>query len=254
MTLLILEDEIPAYQKLLSHLKTFFDDEIISHWARSIVEGKTLLAANSYDLILSDIKLLDGISFDLFNEVEVTCPIIFCSAYDDYLFQAFNTNGIAYILKPYTNADFIKALEKYQSLFKQGEYDSKLSSDTFNALKLALQEDQNNYKKRFVIKRPNGIQLLNTSEISMIEASGDFCIAVDQEGKRHPISQTIGSLVQQLPPQKFFRINRSEIVHIEFIEQIESHFKNRLLITVKGCKEKAMTSTSTTSDFRKWLE
>ncbi|WP_282074952.1 LytR/AlgR family response regulator transcription factor [Maribacter aquivivus] len=254
MTLLILEDEIPAYQKLLSHLKTFFDDEITSHWARSIVEGKILLASNSYDLILSDIKLLDGISFDLFNEVEVTCPIIFCSAYDDYLFQAFNTNGIAYILKPYTNADFIKALEKYQSLFKQGEYDSKLSSDTFNALKLALQEDQNNYKKRFVIKRPNGIQLLNTSEISMIEASGDFCIAVDQEGKRHPISQTIGSLVQQLPPQKFFRINRSEIVHIEFIEQIESHFKNRLLITVKGCKEKAMTSTSTTSDFRKWLE
>jgi DNA-binding LytR/AlgR family response regulator len=88
----------------------------------------------------------------------------------------------------------------------------------------------------------------------MIEASGDFCIATDQEGKRHPISQTIGSLIQQLPPQKFFRINRSEIVHIDFIEQIESHFKNRLLITVKGFKEKAMTSTSTTSDFRKWLE
>ncbi|WP_424003912.1 LytR/AlgR family response regulator transcription factor [Maribacter sp. IgM3_T14_3] len=254
MTLLILEDEIPAYQKLLSHINTFFDDEITSHWARSIVEGKTLLASNSYDLIMSDIKLLDGISFDLFNEVEVTCPIIFCSAYDDYLFQAFNTNGIAYILKPYSNADFMKALEKYQSLFKQGEYDSKLSSDTFNALKLALQEDQNNFKKRFVIKRPNGIQLLNTSEISMIEASGDFCIATDQEGKRHPISQTIGSIIEQLPPKKFFRINRSEIVHVDYIEQIESHFKNRLLITIKGCKEKAMTSTSTTSDFRKWLE
>ncbi|MDP5061296.1 MAG: LytTR family DNA-binding domain-containing protein [Maribacter sp.] len=254
MTLLILEDEIPAYQKLLSHINTFFDDEITSHWARSIVEGKTLLASNSYDLIMSDIKLLDGISFDLFNEVEVTCPIIFCSAYDDYLFQAFNTNGIAYILKPYSNADFMKALEKYQSLFKQGEYDSKLSSDTFNALKLALQEDQNNFKKRFVIKRPNGIQLLNTSEISMIEASGDFCIATDQDGKRHPISQTIGSIIEQLPPKKFFRINRSEIVHVDYIEQIESHFKNRLLITIKGCKEKAMTSTSTTSDFRKWLE
>jgi len=254
MTLLILEDEIPAYQKLLSHLKTFFDNDITNHWARSIAEGKTLLEANSYDLILSDIKLLDGISFDLFNAVEVSCPIIFCSAYDDYLFQAFNTNGIAYILKPYTNADFIKALEKYESLFKQGDYDSKLSNETLSALKSALQEEQSNYKKRFVIKRPNGIQLLNTSEISMIEASGDFCIAVDQEGKRHPISQTIGGIIQQLPPKKFFRINRSQIVHIDFIEQIESHFKNRLLITVKGCKEKAMTSTSTTSDFRKWLE
>lgn len=254
MTLLILEDEIPAYQKLLSHLKTFFEGDVTSHWARSIVEGKDLLEANSYDLILSDIKLLDGISFDLFNAVEVSCPIIFCSAYDDYLFQAFNTNGIAYILKPYTNTDFIKALEKYQSLFKQGEYDSKLSNETLNALKLALQEEQTNYKKRFVIKRPNGIQLLNTSEISLIEASGDFCIAIDKEGKRHPISQTIGSIVQQLSPNKFFKINRSQIVHIDYIEQIESHFKNRLLITIKGCKEKAMTSTSITSDFRKWLE
>ncbi|MEP2237414.1 MAG: LytTR family DNA-binding domain-containing protein [Maribacter sp.] len=254
MKLLILEDEIPAYQKLLSHLKTFFDADLTNHWARSIVEGKTLLEANSYDLILSDIKLLDGISFDLFNEVQVNCPIIFCSAYDNYLFQAFNTNGIAYILKPYTNADFIKALEKYNSLFKQGEYNSKLSNETLSALKTALQEEQTNYKKRFVIKRPNGIQLLNTSDISLIEASGDFCIAVDHEGKRHPISQTLGSIVQQLPPKKFFKINRSQIVHIDFIAQIESHFKNRLLITIKGCTEKAMTSTSSTSDFRKWLE
>lgn len=254
MTLLILEDEIPAYQKLLSHIKTFFDDDITSHWARSIVEGKTLIEANSYDLILSDIKLLDGVSFDLFNAIEVSCPIIFCSAYDDYLFQAFNTNGIAYILKPYSNADFVKALEKYQSLFKQGEYDSKLSNETLNALKLALQEEQTNYKKRFVIKRSKGIQLLNTSEISMIEASGDFCIAIDQEGKRHPISQTIGSIALQLQPKKFFRINRSEIVHIDFIKEIESHFKNRLLISIKGCTEKVMTSSSTTSDFRKWLE
>lgn len=254
MTLLILEDEIPAYQKLLSHIKAFFSDDITNHWARSIAEGKTLLSTNTYDLILSDIQLLDGISFDLFNDVKVNCPIIFCSAHDDYLFQAFNTNGIAYILKPYSTNDFSKALEKYQSLFKQGEYSSSLNNETLSALKMALQEEQTHYKKRFVIKRPKGIQLLNISEISMIEASGDFCIAIDHEGKRHPISQTIGSIAEQLPPKKFFRINRSEIVHIDFIEEIESHFKNRLLITIKGCTEKVMTSSSTTSDFRKWLE
>nr|WP_291869467.1 LytTR family transcriptional regulator DNA-binding domain-containing protein [Maribacter sp.] len=186
--------------------------------------------------------------------VKVSCPIIFCSAHDDYLFEAFNTNGIAYILKPYSADDFSKALEKYQSLFKQSRYSSDLNNKTLKALKIALQEEQAHYKKRFVIKRPKGIQLLNTSEISMIEASGDFCIAVDQEGKRHPISQTIGSITEQLPPKKFFRINRSEMVHMDFIEEIESYFKNRLLISIKGCTKKVMTSSSTTSDFRKWLE
>ena len=254
MTLLILEDEIPAYQKLLSNIHTFFGDAITTHWARSIVKGKTFLSANTYDLVLSDIQLLDGISFDLFNEVKVDFPIIFCSAHDDYLFQAFNTNGIAYILKPYSTTDFSKALEKYQSLFKQEKYNNTLNTEILSALKMALQEEQTSYKKRFVIKRPKGIQLLNTTDIGMIEASGDFCIAIDHEGKSHPISQTIVSIKEQLPQNRFFKINRSQIVHIEYIEEIESHFKNRLLITIKGFKEKVMTSSSTTSDFRKWLE
>ena len=169
------------------------------------------------------------------------------------MFQAFNTNGIAYILKPYTQIDFKKAIEKYQSLFKQGDYNS-LTSKTISELKIALQEEHNNYKKRFVIKKAKGIQLLNVSEISTIEASGDFCIATDFNGKRHTISQNLGVIHQQLQPTKFFKINRSEIINIDFIENIESHFKNRLIITITGEKEKVMTSSSTTSDFRKWLE
>jgi DNA-binding LytR/AlgR family response regulator len=254
MKILILEDEIPAYQKLSGHLKTFFDVDMTSHWARSISEGRELLETNSYQLILSDIQLLDGVSFDLFNGVEVGCPIIFCSAHDDYLFQAFNTNGIAYILKPYSAKDFKKAIDKYESLFKQGEYQGKLDNDTLNTLKLALKQEQANYKDRFVIKRTKGIQLLNTLEISVIESSGDFCIATSCDGKKHPISQTLGSIMGQLPPNKFFKINRGQIIHIEYIQEIESHFKNRLLINLKGHVEKVMTSSSTTADFRKWLE
>ena len=96
--------------------------------------------------------------------------------------------------------------------------------------------------------------MLNVSDISLIEAAGDFCIATDHIGKRHNISQTLSSIFQQLNPSKFYKINRSEIISIESIENIESHFKNRLLITLKGVKEKPMTSSSTTSDFRKWLE
>ncbi|MFT6190854.1 MAG: two-component system response regulator LytT [Polaribacter sp.] len=253
MKILILEDEIPAYQKLIKCLDIFFDIKISHDWARSNKEGKQFLIDNKYDFILSDIQLLDGISFELFNEISIDCPIIFCSAHDEYLFRAFNTNGIAYILKPYSQNDFNKAVEKYQSLFSQGNYNS-LSSDTLSNLKSALQEESTSFKKRFVIKKSKGIQLLNVTDISLIEASGDFCIATDAKGKRHTISQTLGSIFQQLNPVKFFKINRSEIVSIDAIENIESHFKNRLLITISKVKEKVMTSTSKTSDFRKWLE
>lgn len=253
MKILILEDEIPAYQKLTNCLVTFFEQQIQHDWVRSNTDGRKLLSENSYDFILSDIQLLDGISFDLFDEIKTNTPIIFCSAHDEYLFRAFNTNGIAYILKPYSQEDFNKAIEKHQSLFKQGDY-NMLNHQTLHELKSALKDEHKNYKKRFVIKKAKGIQLLNIVDIALIQASGDFCIATDKDGKRHNISQNLGSIFQQLNPKKFFKINRSELIHIDFIENIENHFKNRLLITLTGCNEKAQTSSSTTSEFRKWIE
>lgn len=103
MKILILEDEIPTYQKLIKCLDIFFDIKISHDWGRSISDGEKLLNENTYDFILSDIQLLDGTSFDLFNKIKIDAPIIFCSAHDEFLFQAFNTNGIAYILKPFIN-------------------------------------------------------------------------------------------------------------------------------------------------------
>ncbi|WP_026776649.1 LytTR family DNA-binding domain-containing protein [Polaribacter sp. Hel_I_88] len=253
MNILILEDEIPAYQKLIKCLDTFYDIKISHSWGRSIADGEKLLQEDSFDFILSDIQLLDGISFDLFNKIKTDTPIIFCSAHDEFLFQAFNTNGIAYILKPYSQDDFDKAIYKYQSLFNKGDY-NPLNTTTIDALKTALQNEYTTYKKRFVIKKNSGIQLLNATDIGLISASGDFCLVIDNLGKRHTISQNLGSIYEQLNPKKFFKINRSEIVNIDFIEKIESHFKNRLLISIKNYKEKVMTSSSTTADFRKWLE
>ncbi|AXG70654.1 sensory transduction protein LytR [Kordia sp. SMS9] len=253
MRILILEDEIPAYEKLLTNLESYFTQAFQYDWARSTEKARTFLAQETYDFILSDIQLLDGISFDVFNTVKIDCPIIFCSAHDEYLFEAFRSNGIAYILKPYTQEDIRQALDKFQSFFKSESF-QPIHNDTITMLKSALKQEETNYKKRFVIKKSKGIQLLNVSDISLIEASGDFCMAIDSKGKKHPISHNLGTIQQMLNPLKFFRINRSQIAHIEYIENIESHFKNRLLIQLSGIKEKVMTSSSTTSDFRKWLE
>ena len=253
MKILIIEDEIPAYNKLVASLGAYYGDDITHDWSRSNADAQELLNQNTYDFILSDIQLLDGISFDLFDSIDVDCPIIFCSAHDEYLFKAFNTNGIAYILKPYSREDFNKAIAKYESLFQQGSYNA-LNEKTISELRMALKEENTSYKKRFVIKKTKGIQLLNVVDIVLVEASGDFCLATDHMGKRHTISQTLSAILQQLNPAKFFKINRSEIVSIDYIENIESHFKNRLLITLTNVKDKVMTSSSTTSEFRKWLE
>ena len=251
MNVLILEDEIPAFNKLLKHLQIVYSERLEYHWARSNAEAEAFLKAHTYDLILSDIQLLDGLSFDVFNKINVLCPIIFCSAYDNYLFEAFKTFGIAYILKPYTEADFNEAITKFKQLFNTHQ-NSGIDKTTLKALKQAIQEPH--YKSRFVIKRASGIHLLQTDDISCIEASGDFCIATDVNGKRHNISEKIGQLITLLNPSWFFRINRSQIVNIKHIEKLDSHFKNRLVVFVKGKKEQLISSSSSTPEFRKWLE
>ena len=111
-----------------------------------------------------------------------------------------------------------------------------------------------NYKKRFAIKKRDGIKLLDASQISLIQANGDFCKIFDSQGHLHSISKNIGVLVEELNPKHFFKINRSQIVGIEHIEKINPYSKNRLALSLKGVKEHAITSTSTTSEFRKWLE
>jgi len=254
MNILILEDEIPAFEKILKHLEEHFQSELSYDWSRTVSEAKEhLLQGNEYDLILSDIELLDGTSFDLFKEVTITCPIIFCSAYDEYLFEAFNSNGIAYILKPYSQEDLKAAFTKYNTLFKNHEH-KELDHKVMNEFMERFQQKRGSYKERFVIKTANGIHLVTTADVSLIEADGTFCKLIDRTGKTHLFSQNIGALLETLNPRIFFRINRSQIVNLDFIESMENHFKNRLLLRMKGAKEQVLTSSSVTARFRTWLE
>lgn len=253
MHILIIEDEIPAFEKLRTHMAHHFNDDFTYDWARSITETIHFLETHTYDLIFSDIQLLDGVSFEVFEKVTITTPIIFCSAYDEYLFKAFKSNGIAYILKPYNQDDIEQAFLKYKTLFsvdKNATHGIKVFSD----IKYEIQSKSGIYKKIFVIKSKKGIHLLETAKIALVVAEGDFCKLINCEGKTHLYSQNIGSIYATLDPSKFFRINRSQLVQLEYILEMENHFKNRLLLSVQGVKEKAMTSSGTTANFRLWLD
>ena len=252
MKILIIEDEIPAKEKLAIYLRNYFGPSLELHAIRSVNEGIELLSSdeNQYNLILSDIKLLDGSAFEIFSRVESKTPIIFCSAYNEHLLEAFKVNGIAYILKPYTENELKDALLKYENLFQS----FKLESSVFDHLQVVLRASSNKYKTRCAIKKNDGIQLIEDAQISLIQASGDFCRIIDAEGGLHSTSKSIGMLHQELNPASFFKINRSQIININHIEKIRPGSKNRLIVIMTGVKEHPITSSAKTKEFRQWLE
>lgn len=250
MKILIFEDEIPAYEKLLDFIHKNLPEAQILGWARSVSEGILFLKKHdNVDLIFSDIELLDGSSFNIFDKVTLTCPIIFCTAYNQYVLQAFQANGIAYLLKPYNESQFKETIDKYQLLFKSN---GALKEKTLSELKEVL--TTKTYKQRFTIKRKSGIKLMNIENIAGFQANGDFSFAYDDKGQKHVVNYALGDIESKVNPAIFFRINRSEIVHIDFIEKIEPYFKNRLSIKLKGREDIIHTSTSKTPGFRLWIE
>ncbi|MEM8506861.1 MAG: LytTR family DNA-binding domain-containing protein [Bacteroidota bacterium] len=251
MNILILEDEVPAAKKLAAYIKDFFAHKVKIDTARSVVNGSKLLKENhTYDLILSDIQLLDGSAFQIFQSIPIKTPIIFCTAYHEHLLQAFQTNGIAYILKPYSYTEFESAFKKYQALFPYTSYERQL----FQHLTETLENYGKNYRSRFAIKKRGGIKLLETKEIAVIQANGDFCKLMDCIGQLHAITKSIGVLSAELDPKIFFRINRSQMINIAHIDRITPYSKNRLAIKVNGSTQVYITSAATTKNFRIWLE
>ena len=245
--ILIIEDETPAYQKLSGIMGEIVGDDYSHDWAKTCKQTRQYLTSGkSYQLIFADIQLGDGLSLDVFDQIEINSPIIFCSAYNDYLLEAFRTNGIAYILKPYDKADLAGALNKYNKLFTPGP-------ELLKSLRNAV-TNTGSHKERLVIKSPSGIKLLQTKDISLIEAQGDFCRIYRFDGKAFNQTVTMTALLEQLDSAQFFRINRSIVVSIHYLERIEPYFKNRLALKVAGYPDTVTTSSATTTGFREWLE
>lgn len=254
MNILIIEDEILAYQKLLKLIQSEFPEAKIVGWARSLVETKLLIEQHDkIDLIFSDIELLDGISFDVLNVENTNAPIIFCTAYDRYILDAFQSNGIAFLLKPYDENDFKNAIVKYSKLFGE-QKGNNIDHALIKNLKEILNADKKSYQQRFSIKKKEGIKILKTDDIVLLNANGDFLLAHDSAKERHVINYNLSEIELKLNPKNFFKINRSQIINIKFIKSIESYSKNKLCIKLQFISDPVFTSNTKTPAFRKWLD
>lgn len=249
----IIEDEIPARNKV----KRFINDlepgtEIVAE-LDTVESAVSFLKNSSVDLIFSDIELLDGNAFEIYEQIPITCPVIFTTAYDQFWMNAFEGNGIEYLLKPFTRDRFKKAWDKFLLLRKP---DSKE-----NEMLVKLQQILNNsrpeksFKKRFTVSSHQGTYFLNTEDISFFEADKGIIFAVDISGKKHLLNEsTLKDVEMHINPLEFFRINRSELIQKQHVERIERYNKNTLAVKLRGYKEHFITSQGSTAAFRKWIE
>jgi DNA-binding LytR/AlgR family response regulator len=250
MKCIIIEDENHNAEIIRNHIHKFDPNiTILAHIKSNEELRNWATKKETVDVVFSDIELLDGTVFLSLKDNIISAPIIFTTAYNTFYQEAFDTNGIGYLLKPISYNRFNEAMQKFLNLKKKEE-------NTVNWHEMALsllQREEKKYKERIIIKNIEGIAMLNTNEIAAIVAESGKCVAIDTSGKEHAFKDTLSELIQELNPKVFFQINRGEIININCILKIENYFNDRLVIQLKNYKKRFITSTSSTAKFRRWI-
>ena len=251
--ILIIEDERPARKKLKRLIEELDTETVVVAEIDTVETAVDFLTNNKVNLIFSDIELLDGNAFEIYQQVPVSCPIIFSTAYDQFWMNAFESNGIAYLLKPFSKGQFQKAWDKFLLFQNIPSDDNSILSNLTKLLEQKFAEKP--FKKRFTVRTSHGIYFFDTENITYFESREGVIFAFESVGKKHLLNQSsLKEIEELLNPSDFFRINRSELVNKQHIEKIERYGKNTLAIKVKGNENYLVTSQSNTPAFREWLE
>ncbi|RLD22952.1 MAG: DNA-binding response regulator [Bacteroidetes bacterium] len=202
------------------------------------------------DLLIMDIQLGDGLSFEVFDILDVACPVIFITAFDQYAIEAFKVNSIAYLLKPVQPKELSDALQKYAQM--HSVFNSKKVKEQVNEAKKMLQTD---YKSRFVIKVGAHLKSVSISEVLYFYSEDKVTFIKTTDARSYVIDYTLEQVQSMVDPQIFFRIGRKYLVKIEAIEDIVSYTNSRLLLQLTHLKVRdAIVSREKVNDFKQWLD
>lgn len=252
MNILIIEDEQLAQERLQMLIKAYDPAINIVGCLESVDETVTWLNTRPHpDLILLDIHLSDGQSFEIFKRTQTQKPIIFITAYENYAVDAFRLFSIDYILKPVTSEALAAAINKYKSLshiFMPADY--RLLMEQLKDATL------NSYRNRFLAKVGQRLFFIAANDVSYFAADNKIVFLIDREGNRFVINNTIEKLETELNPKDFFRLNRKIIVHAEAIEQVKPYHNNRLKLQLKGApgSEEIIISRDRVTEFKQWAD
>src|SRR6476620_10165579 len=257
MKILIVEDEELAVKKLTKTINTVDESAEIVGIADSIRSTIDWLENQpTPDLILMDIELADGQSFEVFNLTKVKSPVIFTTSYDEYALQAFKVNSIDYLLKPVQKEDLEAALNKYKQLkniYKEEDKKSDLSIDhLIKELQQKLQPKE--FRKRFLVKHAQKLVSIDIDEIAYFYSDGRLNFFKTLDNKKFVVDYTMDELEEMLDPDKYFRISRAFYVSIPSIDQIHDYFGNRLLLHLKPAVDKeSIVSREKVTEFKQWM-
>lgn len=248
MQVLIIEDEKIAADKLERQLLQCRPDFEILAKIDSIKNARIWLQKNKAELIFLDIHLSDGLSFAIFEELEISTPIIFTTAYDAYALQAFQLNSIDYLLKPISKGDLELALDKFQ------KFRPTPKTNDYSNLIAMLKGQEQQYQERFMVQSGEKIKSIPIDKVAYFFAEGKYVFLMTKKGQQFIIDFTLDKLHQKLDPNYYFRINRKFVIHIESIQQMHPYSKGRLQIDLNpAIDQDVIVSIERSADFKRWL-
>lgn len=252
MKVLIVEDEKLAAERIQTLLAEYDPGIEVVAVLESIEDTVSYLSAHVQpDIMLLDIHLSDGHSFQIFRHVHYRGPVIFTTAYDNYALEAFRHFSIDYILKPVTQQALATALNKYRNI----RWGMNTGTDTGTLLQRPF--TQSTCKKRFLGKVGQRLFFIESTDIAYFQADNKIVYLVDKDGNQFIVDYTLERLEQLLDPAEFFRLNRRFIVRMSMISQVKPYYNNRLKVSLKGMsiEESGMIiSRDRVAEFRTWAE
>ena len=251
MQVIIIEDEKPSARRLQRMLSSLdIEAEVMLH---SVEESIDWFQNNPHpDLIFLDIQLSDGLSFEIFESIDIESAVIFTTAYDEYALQAFKLNSIDYLLKPIDEDDLKKAVSKFKERLPKQQAVTLDFNDIKNLLVNPIERE---YKKRFSVKVGQHLKLINIEDIECIYSENKGTYAYTSDGRNYPLDVTLDQLEADLEPEVFFRISRKFYININAIKDMVSYTNSRLQIKLNRFNEQdIIVARERVKDFKNWLE
>jgi DNA-binding LytR/AlgR family response regulator len=251
MTVIIIEDEKPAARRLNRMLAVLGIE--VKQMLHSVEESLNWLQNNKHpDLIFLDIQLSDGLSFEIFEEIEVKSAIIFTTAYDEYALKAFKLNSIDYLLKPLDEDELKFAVDMFKD--KQPKQ-TNVQVDLDAIRKLLINPVDRKFKKRITIKIGQHIKIINLDAVECFYSENKSTYIHTLENRNHLLDFSLEHWQEQLNPEQFFRVNRTFIIHINSIKDIIAYSNSRLKLVLNSFAEtEIIVSRERVKEFKRWIE
>jgi len=253
MKIVIIEDEVQTAWDLQNSIQQLQPDFEVVATLDSVEAGLEWFNQNEQpDLIFSDIQLGDGLAFEILQEVNLTCPVIFCTAYDEYALRAFQNNGVDYLLKPIKQESLKKSLDKF-NLFKNPK--TKNNSSILQGLMEEITKNFKSYKSTFLVSFRDKMIPVKTDDILFFKITDDTVELYTNSNNRYRLPWSLDQIETMVDPRLFYRANRQYLIAYQAVKEVENYFDRKLLIKIDQLNsEPIIISKGKAADLLKWLE